>query len=123
MDTPGESATQQKFQGVGQDWLAKAESAQPMGQLVNLDQVAGLGAYLLSQQSGVITGALLTNAQAHASNIPEASQKGGRQSGVDERRSVDSGIATPSSWRTNTRRASIRRHVAGYFVCSSIRSA
>jgi hypothetical protein len=122
MDTPGESATQQKFQGVGQDWLAKAESAQPMGQLVNLDQVAGLGC--LSAERGVRCHNRSTaNAQAHASNIPEASQKGGRQSGVDERRSVDSGIATPSSWRTNSRRASIRRHVAGYFVCSSIRSA
>jgi hypothetical protein len=69
---------------------------------------------------GPILGA---NAQARASNIPEASQKGGRQSGVDERRSVDSGIATPSSWCTNARRASIRPQVAGCLVCNSRRSA
>ena len=59
MDTPGESATQQKFHGGGEDWLAKAEAAQPMGQLVKPDQVAGLAACLLSPESGVITGALI----------------------------------------------------------------
>ena len=59
MDTPGESATQQKFHGVGEDWLAKAEAAQPMGQLVKPDQLAGLVAYLLSPESGVMTGALV----------------------------------------------------------------
>jgi NAD(P)-dependent dehydrogenase (short-subunit alcohol dehydrogenase family) len=37
MDSPGESAIQQKFHGVGEDWLAKAEAAQPMGQLVKPD--------------------------------------------------------------------------------------
>ena len=36
MDTPGESVIQQKFHDVGEDWLAKAEAAQPMGQLVTL---------------------------------------------------------------------------------------
>jgi NAD(P)-dependent dehydrogenase (short-subunit alcohol dehydrogenase family) len=42
MDTPGESVTQQTFHGVGKDWLARAEAAQPMGQLVKPDQVASL---------------------------------------------------------------------------------
>ena len=61
MDTPGESVTQQKFHGVGEDGLAKAEAAQPMGQLVKPDQLAGLVAYLLSPESGVmtVTGALV----------------------------------------------------------------
>ncbi len=31
MDTPGEGATQQKFHGVGQDWLEQAEATQPTG--------------------------------------------------------------------------------------------
>jgi hypothetical protein len=31
MDTPDESVTQQKFNGRGEDWLAKVEAAQPMG--------------------------------------------------------------------------------------------
>jgi NAD(P)-dependent dehydrogenase (short-subunit alcohol dehydrogenase family) len=47
IDTPGESATQQKFHGVGDDWLAKAEAAQTMGQLVKPDEVAALAAYML----------------------------------------------------------------------------
>ena len=59
MDTPGESAAQQKkFHGGGEEWLAKAEEAQPMDPLVKPDQVAGLAAYLLSPESGVITGAI-----------------------------------------------------------------
>jgi NAD(P)-dependent dehydrogenase (short-subunit alcohol dehydrogenase family) len=71
MDTPGESVTQQKFHGVGDDWLAKAEAAQPMGQLVKPHQVAGLVAYLLSPESGVITGALIDYDQRVAGAYPE----------------------------------------------------
>jgi NAD(P)-dependent dehydrogenase (short-subunit alcohol dehydrogenase family) len=69
MDTPGESATQQKF--LGEDWLAKAEAAQPMGQLVKPDQVSGLAAYLLSPQSGVITRALIDYDQRVSGAYPE----------------------------------------------------
>lgn len=71
MDTPGESATQQKFHGVDEDWLAKAEAVQPMGQLVKPDQVAGLAAYLLSPESGVITGALIDYDQRVSGSYPE----------------------------------------------------
>ena len=71
MDTPGESATQQKFHGVGEDWLAKAEAAQPMGQLVKPEQVAGLVAYMLSPESGIMTGALVDYDQHVAGAYPE----------------------------------------------------
>jgi NAD(P)-dependent dehydrogenase (short-subunit alcohol dehydrogenase family) len=71
MDTPGESATQQKFHGVSEDWLAKAEAAQPMGQLVKPDQVAGLVAYMLSPESGIMTGALVDYDQNVAGAYPE----------------------------------------------------
>jgi NAD(P)-dependent dehydrogenase (short-subunit alcohol dehydrogenase family) len=71
MDTPGESATQQKFHGVAEDWLAKAEASQPMGQLVKPDQVAGLAAYLLSPESGVMTGALIDYDQRVSGAYPE----------------------------------------------------
>jgi NAD(P)-dependent dehydrogenase (short-subunit alcohol dehydrogenase family) len=71
MDTPGESATQQKFHGGGGDWLAKAELAQPMGQLAKADRVAGLAAYLLSPESGVITGALIDYDQRVSGAYPE----------------------------------------------------
>src|SRR3984893_9460952 len=71
MDTPGESVTQQKFHGVGEDWVAKAEAAQPRGQLVKPDQLAGLVAYLLSPESGVMTGALVDYDQHVAGAYPE----------------------------------------------------
>src|SRR6476619_4705119 len=71
MDTTGERATQQKFHGGGEDWLAKAEAAQPMGQLVKPHQVAGLAAYLLSPESGVITGALIDYDQRVSGAYPE----------------------------------------------------
>jgi NAD(P)-dependent dehydrogenase (short-subunit alcohol dehydrogenase family) len=71
MDTPGESVTQKKFHGASEDWLAKAEAAQPMGQLVKPDQVAGLAAYMLSPESGVMTGALVDYDQNVAGAYPE----------------------------------------------------
>ena len=71
MDTPGENAIQQNFHGLDKDWLAKAEKAQPMGQLVKPDQVAGLAAYLLSPESGVMTGALVDYDQRVSGAYPE----------------------------------------------------
>jgi NAD(P)-dependent dehydrogenase (short-subunit alcohol dehydrogenase family) len=59
MDTPGEHIVQQRFHGQSDTWLAEAEAAQPMGQLVKPDEVAGLVAYMISPQSGVMTGALV----------------------------------------------------------------
>lgn len=59
MDTPNEAVVQQKFHGAGADWLEKAEAAAPMGQLVKPDQLAGLVTYMLSPESGVMTGALV----------------------------------------------------------------
>ena len=71
MDTPGESATQQKFHGASPDWLTQVEAAQPMGQLVKPDQVAGLAGYLLSPESGVMTGALIDYDQRVSGAYPE----------------------------------------------------
>jgi NAD(P)-dependent dehydrogenase (short-subunit alcohol dehydrogenase family) len=70
MDTPGESATQ-KFHGASPNWLTSVEAAQPMGQLVKPDQVAGLAAYLLSPESGVMTGALIDYDQRVSGAYPE----------------------------------------------------
>ena len=55
----------------GEDWLAKAEAAQPMKQLVKPDQLAGLVTYLLSPESGVMTGALVDYDQRVAGAYPE----------------------------------------------------
>jgi NAD(P)-dependent dehydrogenase (short-subunit alcohol dehydrogenase family) len=71
MDTPGENVTQQKFHGADRDWLAKAEAAQPMGQLVKPAQVASLAAYMLSPESGVMTGALVDYDQNIVGAYPE----------------------------------------------------
>jgi NAD(P)-dependent dehydrogenase (short-subunit alcohol dehydrogenase family) len=59
MDTPGEHAIQKKAHGAPDDWLAKAEAARPMGQLAKPDELAGLISYMLSPESGVMTGALV----------------------------------------------------------------
>jgi NAD(P)-dependent dehydrogenase (short-subunit alcohol dehydrogenase family) len=59
MDTPGEHAIQKKAHDAPADWLAKAEAARPMGQLAKPDELAGLISYMLSPESGVMTGALV----------------------------------------------------------------
>ena len=59
MDTPGEAAVQKKFHNAADDWLARAEAARPMGQLIKPDELAGLIAYMLSAEAGVMTGALV----------------------------------------------------------------
>lgn len=68
MDTPGEDGTQRKYHGATDGWLEKAEAGQPMGQLAKPYQLAGLAAYLLSEEAGVMTGALIDYDQ----NIPGA---------------------------------------------------
>ena len=59
MDTPGEDQVQRGFHGAGDGWLAEAEAKQPFGMLVKPGHVAGLVSYLLSAESGVMTGALV----------------------------------------------------------------
>ncbi|MCO5063964.1 MAG: SDR family oxidoreductase [Rhizobiaceae bacterium] len=59
MDTEGEDLVQKKWHGAPDDWLEKAEAAQPMRQLVKPHQLAVLIAYMISPQSGVMTGALV----------------------------------------------------------------
>jgi NAD(P)-dependent dehydrogenase (short-subunit alcohol dehydrogenase family) len=59
MDTPGEDEVQKKWHDAPDNWLEKAEAKAPMGQLVKTDQLAPLVTYLLSPQSGVMTGALV----------------------------------------------------------------
>jgi NAD(P)-dependent dehydrogenase (short-subunit alcohol dehydrogenase family) len=71
MDTPGESVTQKKFHGASEDWLGKAETAQPMGQLVKPEEVAALVAYMVSPESGVMTGALVDYDQNVVGAYPE----------------------------------------------------
>lgn len=71
MDTPGEDLVQRRFHGAQDGWLAEAEARQPMGSLVKPAHVAGLASYLLSADSGVMTGALVDFDQNVAGAYPE----------------------------------------------------
>ncbi len=59
MDTPGEDTTQRKYHGAGDDWLAETEAAMPFGRILKTDEVARAIAYLASEESGMLTGALI----------------------------------------------------------------
>lgn len=71
MDTEGEAIVQKKWHDAPDDWLEKAEAAQPMGQLVKPDQLARLISYMVSPQSGVMTGSLVDYDQNIAGSSPE----------------------------------------------------
>ena len=71
MDTPGEDLVQRQFHGAQDGWLAAAEARAPMGMLVKPVHVAGLASYLLSDASGVMTGALVDFDQNVAGAYPE----------------------------------------------------
>jgi NAD(P)-dependent dehydrogenase (short-subunit alcohol dehydrogenase family) len=71
MDTPGEDAIQRKYHGGGDDWLQKAEAAQPFGSLVKPTTVARLAAYMLGPASGVMTGSIVDFDQNVAGAYPE----------------------------------------------------
>jgi NAD(P)-dependent dehydrogenase (short-subunit alcohol dehydrogenase family) len=59
MDTASEDATQRKWHGATDGWLESAEAGQPMGRLVKPDEVARAVAYLLSKESGLMTGSII----------------------------------------------------------------
>ncbi len=61
-DTPNEHQVQ-LAEGQAADWLARAEAAQPFGRLIEVDDVARLALFLLSADSGVMTGAVIDHDQ------------------------------------------------------------
>ncbi len=63
MDTPGEDAIVKKYHGKQDGWLAEAEKSQPWGRLVKPDEVARACAYLASDESGLMSGAIIDFAQ------------------------------------------------------------
>jgi len=62
-DTPNEDWIQRRAHGAGDDWLERAEAAQPMGKLAKPDEIADLIALLLSDRGGIMTGALIDYTQ------------------------------------------------------------
>ena len=61
-DTPGEHEVQRK-DGKSEDWLEAAEKQSPFGRLLKPDDVARLCLYLLSEESGIMTGSTLDYSQ------------------------------------------------------------
>ena len=61
-DTPNEHVVQHK-QGSPEDWLASAERASPFGRLIKPDDAARLCMYLLSDDSGILTGSNIDYSQ------------------------------------------------------------
>jgi NAD(P)-dependent dehydrogenase (short-subunit alcohol dehydrogenase family) len=63
-DTPGEHRIQTEGDGNPENWLETAEAASPFGRICKCDDVAILCGYLLSDDSGIMTGALVDHAHA-----------------------------------------------------------
>jgi NAD(P)-dependent dehydrogenase (short-subunit alcohol dehydrogenase family) len=59
MDTPGEDTIQRRYHSGGKDWLAVAEVKQPFGRLLKPAEVARAIAFLASDESGMMTGAVV----------------------------------------------------------------
>ena len=59
MDTPAEDAVQRRFHGASDGWLEAAEAGQPTGRLIKPAEVARSIAFLLSDESGMMTGTII----------------------------------------------------------------
>ena len=59
MATDGEHSIQTEFHGAPEDWLAAADARQPFGRILRPDDVAKLTAYLLSDDSALLTGSCI----------------------------------------------------------------
>jgi NAD(P)-dependent dehydrogenase (short-subunit alcohol dehydrogenase family) len=58
-NTPREHLVQTEVHGRPQDWLPQASAAQPFGRLIQPDEVARALAFLTSEESGLMTGAVI----------------------------------------------------------------
>jgi NAD(P)-dependent dehydrogenase (short-subunit alcohol dehydrogenase family) len=59
MDTASEDAIQRKYHGATDGWLEAAEAGQPTGRLIKPPEVARAIAFLLSDESGMMTGTVI----------------------------------------------------------------
>jgi NAD(P)-dependent dehydrogenase (short-subunit alcohol dehydrogenase family) len=59
VDTPGEHETLKRFHNAKDNWLEEAEKQRPFGRLIKPDEVARAIAYLASDESGLMTGAVM----------------------------------------------------------------
>jgi NAD(P)-dependent dehydrogenase (short-subunit alcohol dehydrogenase family) len=66
VDTPGEHETLKRFHDAPDNWLEEAEKTRPHGRLVKPEEIARAIAYLVSDESGVMTGAVIDYEQGVA---------------------------------------------------------
>jgi NAD(P)-dependent dehydrogenase (short-subunit alcohol dehydrogenase family) len=59
MDTAAEDVVQRRFHGAQDGWLAAAEAEQPTGRLIKPAEVARSIVFLLSDESGMMTGSVI----------------------------------------------------------------
>lgn len=59
MSSEGEDRIQREFHGAVDNWLAQAAAAQPIGRLVDPNEVARAVAFLCSAESGLMTGSVI----------------------------------------------------------------
>jgi len=59
MDTPGEDAIQRKYHGATDGWLERAEASRPFGRLIKPAELVTTLAFVLSDESGMMTGAII----------------------------------------------------------------
>lgn len=59
MDTPGEDRIQKLYHGGGDNWLKRAEKDTAFGRLLKPAEVARAAAFLASEESGMMTGAIV----------------------------------------------------------------
>ncbi|MEM7046927.1 MAG: SDR family oxidoreductase [Pseudomonadota bacterium] len=58
-DSPGENNIQRTYHNQSADWLAKSEAKQPFGRLIKPDEIARAVMFLASEESGLMTGAVI----------------------------------------------------------------
>lgn len=58
-ETEGEDAIQRRFHGAGDDWVTNAAASLSMGKLGQVDEIADMVVFLLSDRSGVVTGSVI----------------------------------------------------------------
>lgn len=71
MDTPAEDAIQRSYHGAGEHWLSAAEARQPFGRLLKPIEVARAIAFLASEESGMMTGAIIDFDQSVSGSGPQ----------------------------------------------------
>lgn len=58
-NTPGEDRTMKVHHGAGDDWLEHAAKQQPFGRLLETEEIARAVAFLVSAESGMMTGSII----------------------------------------------------------------